>query len=1343
MTTQKNLPYSIGLDIGTNSVGYAVVDDNGEVLRFNGKNMLGVRLFDEGQTAVERRILRSTRRRKNRRKNRIALLRDLIGGEVLAKDLEFFKRFDESYLLQEDKTNGDRNILFTDKSYTDVDYHKQFPTIYHLRKHLIQSNKKADVRLVYLALHHILKSRGHFLNGTKDFTVGEGLEKATVEFVKEADDFYEFTPPANLSGDIVKILKEKTSKADKQDQLKKLVPFEKTQKVNKAGFEQTIKAILGYKADYCKVFKTTDTGKGKLSFSLNEDIEDKLDELENIALDNFILFEKISQVYSAFILDQLLKGKNYISDAMVLQYEKHKKELKSLKRLYKKYFSAAERKAVFSNKTGTYEEYIRHSGKKINNKPIYEVLQKNIKEALKAKAKSSPALEKEEDYQLCLKALEEGEFLKKLRTRDNVSLPHQVHKMELEEILKRQGQYYPALEQHHDKIICILTFRIPYYVGPLNPHSDFSWAIRKQQNIKIYPWNFNEIIDKDQTAEEFIKRLRNKGTYFQDEDVLPKKSLLYQEYMTLNELNNIRVKFKTLDNEKHICLENKEKIINEIFKKKKSVSKKAIENFLITEGQTYESSRGYGNGNKFAASLSSYIDFTKILGEVTPDNSLMIEEIIYWLTVFNDREIIETRIKRKYGDRISEEQVGKILNLNYSGWGALSRKLLDGILSKNENPQERATVIQTMRNSHKNLMQVLNHDKLGFKEIIEEEGRQKRTGKLKYKDVDELVTSPANKKGIWQSIRIIEEIVKIKGCHPAKIYLEIARGKDKNPKRTTSRYDRVKEHLKQLADTGLINEFNNISKDDMSSDRLLLYFLQQGKCMYTGEVLDINQLSSYHIDHILPQAYIKDDSLSNRVLVKRTANMRKNDDLTIRQEIQTSRAGLWKHLLEKQMITLKKFNLLMKDKITEGDRKGFINRQLVETRQITKRVKDLLEGTYTDTKVRSIKAGLISKCRSYNHFYKIRDLNHFHHAHDAYLACLVGQYVDIRFPNWAYQKAYSERYRNHVRKMAEQEGQSGKSYDYFIGSLKTRIIDNTTGEIKWDGEKRLAKARKILQYKDVLVSKKKEEQSGQFYNQTIYPKGSSEAKIPLKKGMDPGKYGGYSGEMQAYCVLIESDQGKKRKREFVGIPVQRAYLIRDGKLTLDTFLNEELGYKDKNLEIIIEKIPKYQLFEGKDGGLFFIISSKEVANAKELVLDEKYQKLLYAMTFKNPKQDCVNDSALVELFGRFIEKIDQHYACFTGVNKKLKKALDEGIFASLPLKYIDPKTKAHKDKITVIKQLLLMTQANSSNANLKLIGGTEREGRLKRKPFSFVDDDGRITLINRSVTGLFESHRKV
>ena len=60
---RKNIKYNIGLDIGTNSVGWCVTDRENHILKFRGKRMWGVRLFEEGSTATETRIKRGQRRR--------------------------------------------------------------------------------------------------------------------------------------------------------------------------------------------------------------------------------------------------------------------------------------------------------------------------------------------------------------------------------------------------------------------------------------------------------------------------------------------------------------------------------------------------------------------------------------------------------------------------------------------------------------------------------------------------------------------------------------------------------------------------------------------------------------------------------------------------------------------------------------------------------------------------------------------------------------------------------------------------------------------------------------------------------------------------------------------------------------------------------------------------------------------------------------------------------------------------------------------------------------------------------------------------------------------------------
>jgi len=157
----------IGLDIGTESVGYALTDQNYQVPRHGGKPLMGVRLFDAAETAENRRVQRATKVRLKRVKQRIVFLQELLEHKIEEIDPLFFIRLKASSYWQDDKkvmglNEGDLNSLFADVAYTDKDFYNQFKTLYHLRQFLCDENnwieKTPDIRLVYLACHHILKS---------------------------------------------------------------------------------------------------------------------------------------------------------------------------------------------------------------------------------------------------------------------------------------------------------------------------------------------------------------------------------------------------------------------------------------------------------------------------------------------------------------------------------------------------------------------------------------------------------------------------------------------------------------------------------------------------------------------------------------------------------------------------------------------------------------------------------------------------------------------------------------------------------------------------------------------------------------------------------------------------------------------------------------------------------------------------------------------------------------------------------------------------------------------------------------------------------------------------------
>ena len=144
-----------------------------------------------------------------------------------------------------------------------------------------------------------------------------------------------------------------------------------------------------------------------------------------------------------------------------------------------------------------------------------------------------------------------------MRSSENGVIPYQLQLRELDAILKNASLYLPFLAQQQcdgytpaEKIRKTFEFRVPYYVGLLNDKAAHHWAVRSNTDSKekIYPWNFNQLIDLDHSAEAFLVNLIGRCTYTGD-PVLPNDSLLYSEYMLLNELNPLKIDGQPLSTE--------------------------------------------------------------------------------------------------------------------------------------------------------------------------------------------------------------------------------------------------------------------------------------------------------------------------------------------------------------------------------------------------------------------------------------------------------------------------------------------------------------------------------------------------------------------------------------------------------------------------------------------------------------------------------------------------------------------------------------------------------------------------------------------------------------------------
>lgn len=141
------------------------------------------------------------------------------------------------------------------------------------------------------------------------------------------------------------------------------------------------------------------------------------------------------------------------------------------------------------------------------------------------------------------------------------------------------------------------------------------------------------------------------------------------------------------------------------------------------------------------------------------------------------------------------------------------------------------------------------------------------------------------------------------------------------------------------------------SRNDIIRYKLYLELANNGfKDLYTDAKIERENLftDKYDIDHIIPQSRFFDDSFSNKVLVPRSANLKKGnftafDYLEIEGKEKLEKfLNIIKELYDKGVITKAKYEKLQKKGIEIGD--GFIERDLRNTQYIAKKSKEILFG---------------------------------------------------------------------------------------------------------------------------------------------------------------------------------------------------------------------------------------------------------------------------------------------------------------------------------------------------------------------------------------------------------------
>ena len=1323
-SNQKCGEYYLGLDIGTNSVGWAVTDTDYNLMRFKGEDMWGARLFDEANSAAGRRKARTARRRLERRKQRLQLLKLIFCDEIYKKDPLFFDRLSESGLHYDDKKlAGTKYSLFADADYTDADYRREYPTAYHLRRELIRSHEKHDVRLVYLAIHHILKSRGHFLysGGLDSDEADSGILFGRLkDYISENFDT-EITADAEKVMDIMS--DSGISRSEKQKRLNGCIRI----CGERDGFNKYFTKLLsGLKVEACKIFDDDEIDKA-IKIELDKTDDETLAKLEEALGERIQFITLASDFYNCARLHELLGGADYISCAKADAYD----DLPRLKKYVKEH--EPEKYAMIfcaqKEKTYNYADYMGRKPHGVHAEKTKKEKDENCHEKFcKFITETLPDMKDDPEYGDLYKKAEAETLLPRLRGSDNCVIPYQLHEKELKAILKNASEYLDFLNEKDedglsasDKILKLLDFRIPYYVGPLNKKSPRSWFARTigHETEKIYPWNFDRVVDRAQSAENFITRMSGLCPYT-GETVLARDSLLYSEYCLLNELNPLNI------NGKPLPPDIKADMIEELFvKKNQRVTKKTIKDFLLCRGLITQEDEIYGVDDMIKSKLRSYHDFKKILEKT---DRKKVDEIIDKITVFgDDKKMLDGWLKENC-DFLDENDRKYVCRLNYKDRGRYSRKLLEDIYFSDKTTGETRSVIETMRSTNDTLRQLLT-DKYDLDEKLKEYREKTFGGAQSAEEImDEMYIPPKTKRSVRQTLKIVDEIVDIQKCVPKKIFIETERdafGRDKG-KRTVSRKDSLIELYKKCGadkDEEYSELFARLEKTDESALRqntLYFYYTQFGKCMYTWEDIELDRLGDSQYcdkDHIYPRSRVKDDSLDNLVLVLKKVNLDKSNVYPIDGKIREKMSRNWLMLLQKGMISKEKYKRLTRtEPLTEKELTDFVARQLVDTQQSTKAAAVILGRIYGDAKPRIVysKAGNVSEFRQKFNIVKCRDVNDLHHAKDAYLNIVVGNVYDTKFTanffkNIMYDNDYSVR-------------------------TDTLFSRNVAGA--WDAAHDPGRIKRTVARDSVKITRMPHETTGIIAKLNILPKG--EGQLPVKEGKDIAKYGGYDKVQGAYFFVVEHRVKKKTERTIEPVYIYKKELYEKDPIK---YCTDILGLCEP--KIICGKIFTDSLLQ-LNGNRYYITGRTGVQiivnHDCQLCVGEKNEKYIkdvkkyWERSGQGKKEPTVNEKDGVsrdgnmQLYDLFIDKASSapyKNILPSTVLPTLQKARD-GKFPELSL----------PEQCGVLLEILKFFECKSGASNLKNLDGSATMGilLLSKKLSNFTS----AYCIHRSVTGLYE-----
>ena len=1122
----KDYSNNFAFDIGITSIGAAAIADKD-------LNYLGVRMFRQAEEAKDSRLHRSARRNTARKKWRKKQLRkafsdfDIIPAEDFA--IEGFGSFTaapEGFNKPQDKT------------------------VYHLRKRAL--SEQVTDRELHLCLLNMLQARGHFNMEMYD------LSKQTVTFDEYRERFYNLTERYFQIIDTEKENFEKEcliplfdGKADLK-LIRKITKDRYVPEEQEDTFAELLKLLVGNKAKTNVIDENIPMPKDSMNI---QDIK-AADE----GIDQFYL--ECIDLYDLAKVAQIMKSYDYLCEKAVDELDTYEK--------------------VISSGGPESDEYKKYMGTLIgknNGKKHYRAW-RNI----------------ENNY------------------------PNGLYVKEAEAILKKQQEFNAKITDDFIlAVISILKARIPYYIGPLSSTGKNAWVTRDDSVRFEYSYEYTQkysghkIVNEEESIAEWKKRMISRCTYLPEEYALPKGSFLGETFSILNELNILSAYDKD-GNEYFLTMNDKVKVFNDLFLQKKSVTYREVADVLDLESfgpKSGKREKPFNNTFTLYHRIAAVIPELKVTDIMDifdePEKIQKIEDIILALNLYDEPSTKKTYFEETM--HFDPAVSSKLAQLKSESFYSFSRKFIFETVIDGDHGTLLSKMFEDNQKGQKNEQMTLITNAVGpdgepldflsnkYVRKIKENNGELSIDLLIENGKPVIAMSRPVIRALNECMKMYTEMVKAYGV-PERVIIETARDfkdhteiKEEPEKHFKTMENLYQNLMQQIKEKKLYDSDKNIEdweaiKQYLSrnANKIEYYIRQNGTDLLTGEKIDLNRLSDYEIDHILPRGF-GDDSKDDKMLISRLANAKKGDRLPLEFIESGDTVGTIKmtsseyekrvrSLFECGMISEKKYKRLMLADTSELE--GFINQNLVDTRYIIREFMSILRAYNT---VHNYRTHVVALKSAYTRLYrkafrmdKERDFGDQHHAHDAALLIIADRTLNNYYPNYdrhshSESKSSFGSYKNFMKAMNESFGNNeearkkAEDLNEFVRLAYYKAYDESSSD----------KRSLIYRIKDTVPFysvKPEKNYKGKYFEVTVLDQTKYKEDAPLTiVGVNDNKKVFESVECAA--VDFYKFTNAKGKKEHLAIHIPKVIISADGTIDQQKYLNL-IRYHYKKPELINE-----------------------------------------------------------------------------------------------------------------------------------------------------------------------------